>query len=164
MDPIEYILNVSGPGLDTTITGIDENSYLFNGNNILQYSSSYTWYIRATDGIDTTESRTDRTFRTALSSGIDLTDCNVAQFTLSQNYPNPFNSSTEIIFEIKDNTEIDLSIFNILGEKVQTLKKGYYKAGYYQALFDASELPAGIYIYKLQAPNYSLKRKCLYIK
>ncbi len=85
-------------------------------------------------------------------------------FKLEQSYPNPFNSSTEIVFEIETATELDLSVFNLLGEKLKTLRVGYYQPGRYQTTFDASELPSGIYYYQLKTSSRLLRQKCVYMK
>ncbi len=85
------------------------------------------------------------------------------RFSLGQNYPNPFNPHTKIQFEIANATEIDLSVYNLLGNKVFTLCHGFYQRGKYSVRFDASDFPAGIYYYQLKTPNQRLTRKCLLI-
>jgi hypothetical protein len=85
-------------------------------------------------------------------------------FHLEQNYPNPFNAQTEIRFEIKRHSRIDLSVYDLAGRKVQTLEKGYFTPGIYQTTFDASNLPSGVYYYKLETSFQSQKQKCIYIK
>jgi hypothetical protein len=85
-------------------------------------------------------------------------------FDLGQNHPNPFNPQTEIRFEIGIATEIDLSVYDLLGSKVVTLGRGLYPQGKYRVRFDASDFPAGIYYYQLKTPDQRLTRKCLYIK
>lgn len=64
---------------------------------------------------------------------------------------------------LKAATELDLSVFNLLGQKVKTLKAGYHPRGKYQLSFDTSDLPAGIFYYELRNPHENLKRKCLYL-
>ncbi len=83
---------------------------------------------------------------------------------LEQNYPNPFNAQTEIRFEIKKQSRIDLSIYDLTGRKVRTLESGFFAPGSYRTVFDASNLPSGVYIYKLVTPYQSQKQKCIYIK
>jgi hypothetical protein len=87
-----------------------------------------------------------------------------AKFTLSQNYPNPFNPSTAIDFALPNAEFVDLSIYNILGQKVVTLVNGMHKAGSYSLTFDASDLASGWYIYRLQTDSKVLSRKMLLIK
>jgi len=76
------------------------------------------------------------------------------EFTLSQNYPNPFNPSTTIQYLVGAHRDvplqdIDLSIYNILGQKVATLVSLKQRAGYYKIQWDASGVSSGIYFYRL---------------
>lgn len=83
---------------------------------------------------------------------------------LLQNYPNPFNPSTVVYFEIGNPTQIELSVYNLLGNKLETLAKGFYQSGRYRVSFDASKYGAGIYFYQLKTPALCLTRKCVFIK
>ncbi len=86
------------------------------------------------------------------------------EFRLEQNYPNPFNPTTKIGFSIPFNTEVNLSVYNTLGERVTILKSGFYKAGEYEAEFNAENLPSGIYFYRLQAGNFQQTRKLVLVR
>lgn len=85
-------------------------------------------------------------------------------FSLSQNYPNPFNPSTTINFSIARAGMVSLTVYSILGEKVQTLVNSYYNAGQYKAVFNASNLPSGIYFYELNTPEYKNVKKMMLVK
>jgi hypothetical protein len=86
-------------------------------------------------------------------------------FSLEQNYPNPFNPSTKIKFTLREKSQIILTVFNVLGEKVIDLLNSDLNAGYHSIDFNASELPSGIYFYRLVIPNkYSEVKKMLLIK
>ena len=85
-------------------------------------------------------------------------------YVLYQNYPNPFNPSTTIKFDLPRATEINLSIYNLLGQKVETLIKGYIEAGTYSEVFDGKDLSSGTYIYRLQTNNIVQTRKMLLLK
>jgi hypothetical protein len=85
-------------------------------------------------------------------------------FGLSQNYPNPFNSSTIITFSLSEPQPVRLTIYNLLGRKVQTLLDEYYRAGSHQITFDASDLASGIYFYRLQAGESVESRPMLLLK
>lgn len=86
-------------------------------------------------------------------------------FSLSQNYPNPFNPSTNISFEIPSKQKISLIIYNILGRSVAVLLNDVLSAGNYNYAFDASNLPSGVYFYKLSVGNeFSQTKKMLLIK
>ena len=86
------------------------------------------------------------------------------QFQLSQNYPNPFNPSTVIDYQIPEAGEVELTVFNMLGEKIRTLLKRYQSAGSYEAVFNAENISSGIYLYKLKAGNYTQIRKMIFMK
>ena len=92
-------------------------------------------------------------------------------FSLRQNYPNPFNPSTTIVFSIKENSNVNLSIYNLLGQKVSTLINQPMSAGVHSVQFNASNLPAGrqglssgIYFYRLTEGNNSKVMKMELLK
>ncbi len=86
------------------------------------------------------------------------------EFKLSQNYPNPFNPSTTIKYEIGKDVFVTLTIYNSLGEVVKTLVNKKQSVGIYEVKFDASSLPSGIYLYKINSGNFSESRKMLLLK
>jgi hypothetical protein len=76
------------------------------------------------------------------------------RFELKQNYPNPFNPNTKIVYNIPDigkrnPFEVSLKVYNIIGEEIVTLVNGKLNYGTYETFFDGSNLPSGIYFYKL---------------
>jgi hypothetical protein len=83
---------------------------------------------------------------------------------LHQNYPNPFNPATVIMFDLPQQTEVRLDVFNIMGQRVATLADGIHQAGRHTVEFDASRLSSGIYIYRLQAGAVSMTRKMTLIQ
>ncbi|MBP1653635.1 MAG: Por secretion system C-terminal sorting protein, partial [Bacteroidetes bacterium] len=85
-------------------------------------------------------------------------------FRLEQNYPNPFNPSTTIQYALPGRSSVTLTLFNTLGQQVATLVQGEQEAGYHEVKFDASQLPSGVYLYRLQAGNHIEVRKALLMK
>jgi hypothetical protein len=81
------------------------------------------------------------------------------QYALAQNYPNPFNPTTSIEFIIPQAGLVNLSVFNLLGEKVAQLVNEVKESGNYSVAFDASNLSSGIYIYTLQVNGNILTKK-----
>ncbi len=71
-----------------------------------------------------------------------------AGFVLHQNYPNPFNPSTTISFEVPATGNVKIEVFNILGQSVRVLLNESMTAGTHTVLFDASQLPSGVYLYR----------------
>jgi hypothetical protein len=76
------------------------------------------------------------------------------EYALSQNYPNPFNPSTRINFSLPFESNVRLSVFNILGQEVKVLVNNQVQpVGSYNLTFDARDLPSGIYFYRLTASS-----------
>jgi hypothetical protein len=98
--------------------------------------------------------------------GVEETENNSLpeKFALNQNYPNPFNPSTKISYSLKTEGRVSLKIYNTLGEEVIKLVDEIKPAGIYEAGFNASELPSGIYIYRMQSGEYVSSKKMLLIK
>ncbi len=74
---------------------------------------------------------------------------NLENFNLEQNYPNPFNPVTTIPYSIPNDNFVTLKVYDIMGQEVSTLLNEYKKAGTYAVSFDATNLPSGVYYYKL---------------
>jgi hypothetical protein len=87
-----------------------------------------------------------------------------SEYVLYNNYPNPFNPSTSIPFSVPKRSQVQLTVWNSLGEKVATVVNEVRTAGEYTATFDASGLPSGIYFYKLEAGNTRHTKKMLFLK
>ena len=99
---------------------------------------------------------------TATSIDEDISQIN--EFKLDQNYPNPFNPKTSIQYSISNKQFVTLKVYNLLGREVATLVNENKEAGNYMINFDASILPSGVYIYKLQAGDYVQTRKMTLVK
>jgi len=85
-------------------------------------------------------------------------------YNLEQNYPNPFNPNTQIKFSISNEVQVNLSVFNILGEKVKELKNDIMKPGYYDVEFNASSLASGVYSYRIKAGDFVETKKMVLMK
>jgi hypothetical protein len=86
------------------------------------------------------------------------------EIILYQNYPNPFNSSTIIQFELSQDSNLKLELYNVLGEKIETIEDRLYGKGTYSVNFSSGYLPSGIYLYKMQTETISLTKKLIIIK
>jgi len=96
----------------------------------------------------------------AYSGDFDILD----NFTIEQNYPNPFNSITHIRFHIPLSGNVNLSVYNNLGQKVETILDGYFDGRYYEFDFNGSSLPNGIYFFRLEFAGVSRNMKSVLIK
>jgi hypothetical protein len=86
------------------------------------------------------------------------------EYSLDQNYPNPFNPSTKISYSIKEEGLVKLKVYDVLGKEVATLINENKPAGNYEVEFNASQLPSGMYIYKIQSGQFSDVKKMLLTK
>lgn len=86
------------------------------------------------------------------------------QFSLFQNYPNPFNPATTIQFNVAKSVNVKLKVHDLLGREVLTLIDSEYKAGQYKVTFNANQLTAGIYFYRVIMGNYTAVKKMVVLK
>lgn len=85
-------------------------------------------------------------------------------YSLYQNYPNPFNPSTAISYQVPMVNRVTIEVYDVLGREVKTLVNGTKFPGNYEVKFDASDLPSGVYFYRMTAANFSQVKKLLLLK
>jgi len=90
-------------------------------------------------------------------------------FILHQNYPNPFNASTVIAYRLASTSQVEVAIYNSLGEKIKTLISQQQPAGSYQLRWDgltenSSAVASGIYLYRIKADSFTRVRKMLLLR
>jgi hypothetical protein len=133
-------------------TSIEIHSYTYNDSELKNGSYSYRLKQIDYDG-------------SVFYSDIINIEVNIpGEFSLEQNYPNPFNPSTKIKFQIAVKEFVSLKIFDLLGNEVETLVNEEKSAGEYEVQFKADQLTSGIYIYKLDAGNFSQTKKMMLLK
>ncbi len=148
------IVFVNGNG-----TTIDKHSYSFTDENIA--AGKYSYRLKQIDY--------DGTFEYSDIVKVDVNNI-PARFYLEQNYPNPFNPTTKIKYSLATESNTKLTIYNCLGETINSLHSGVQKAGNYEYQFDGTGLPSGVYFYSLNAEsvsgnvNFSNVKKMLIIK
>lgn len=136
-------------GVGTTLT---PNSYSFTDKNIT--SGKYQYRLKQIDNDGTSS-----------YGKIVEVDFQGKPLTYAlDNYPNPFNPETKIRFEIPVTSFVNVSVFNVLGEKVATLVNESLEQGVYEKSFGANNLTSGVYIYKLTAGAYTLTKKMMLMK
>jgi hypothetical protein len=100
-----------------------------------------------------------------ITSGIDgVADATPSAFTVAQNTPNPFNPSTTISFTLAKTGKVSIDIFNISGQKVDTLVNTTMNAGNHTATWNASKNSAGVYFYTVKSGDYSRTMKMTLLK
>jgi hypothetical protein len=97
-------------------------------------------------------------------TSVDETPAVSSEYRLFQNYPNPFNPRTTIKYDLPVDARVSLKLFNILGQEVATLVNEEQKAGYKSAVWNASNVASGVYVYRLQAGDFVASRKVLLLK
>ena len=85
-------------------------------------------------------------------------------FTLEQNYPNPFNPTTTIKFSVPSDQMVKINVYNSIGQLVNQLVNQTYSAGSHSVTFDASNLPSGVYVYRIDAGKFTNTKKMVLMK
>ena len=85
-------------------------------------------------------------------------------FSISQNYPNPFNPSTKIQYEVPEKSIVSLKVYDVLGNEIITLVNKETLSGRYEVEFNATNLPSGVYFYRIQANNFVETKKMILLK
>jgi predicted outer membrane repeat protein len=127
--------------------------------------------VSATDGIDTVKvSGDDRVvfvnryeYLSTEGEGVPV------EFALHENYPNPFNPTTTLRFDLPEVSDITLTIYNMLGQKVRTFNYQNTSAGYHSIKWNATndfgeQVGAGVYLYQLQTKDFVKTRKMVLLK
>ncbi len=129
----------------------------------------YHWRVQAVDGMFAgSEFTAEGTFNVDTVSAEKET-CEPKLTTLNKNYPNPFNPDTNISFTIASEEHVNLSVYNILGQKVNTLVDEKLKAGDYTITWtpaqkDGTSLSSGVYLYRMETDSFSALEKMLFLK
>ena len=144
----ETIASVSGAGNSNTV-----KNYSFTDSKLPQ-TGKYSYRLKQIDN--------SGSFKYSNSSEVDYIA--PANFALSQNYPNPFNPNTIISYSLPIASNVKLMVYNSIGQTVKVLENGYKEAGIYNLSFNASELPSGIYFYKIEAGQYTQIKKMILVK
>lgn len=161
-DPHWYTVHVWGTEYDTTFLATD-TSATFSHVTALQPGLAYSWTVATTDEWNNTASQDTFSLVRTIPTGVSPERVPLA-FSLGQNYPNPFNPVTTIEYELPSPAEVELRVFNVLGELVAEPVHGVHSAGRHRTTFDASAMASGMYVYRLTAAGLSVSRKMLVTK
>lgn len=116
--------------------------------------SDFTWYF---DDLEVLATETSTS--TEENSGFQP-----HSFSLDQNYPNPFNPTTQIQFELPEQSEVLLQVYDVTGRRVARVADGRFLSGRHTVEFNASNLPSGLYIYRLRAGSFVETQKMILLK
>ncbi len=105
-------------------------------------------------------------FKTTTSTVVSVEDLEFkpTSFSLYHNYPNPFNPATKIKYSVPQTSEVQIKVFDVLGNEISTLVNEEKQIGSYEINFNASELPSGVYFYQLRAGEFVETRKMMLLK
>ena len=145
-----------------------ENIAFVNGNGNSTISHNYTY----SDKNLSAGTYTYRLIQTDVSGSTriynldgEVTITKPTNFEISQNYPNPFNPSTIITYQIPENSDVSLKIYNSIGKEVAQLVNGSVAAGVHEVSFNAAHLSSGVYYYVIRAGNNFVQtRKMILMK
>jgi hypothetical protein len=129
-----------------------------------KYGTSYSewssvWHLNFSDWCDCSDPSPCK-----VSVPADTVNGIPSVFALNQNYPNPFNPTTTIDFDLPVESEVHLSVFNVLGEEIDRLVDESLKPGSYQIKWDGKDLPSGVYFYRLLAGEYLEMKQMLLMR
>lgn len=160
---LPYHFAVQTGQLPTGLT-LDINTGVINGQPTAM--GTYTFTIRCTDSSSPVKTD-DQEYTVVITevSGIEDGDTGVpTEFMLIGNYPNPFNSSTLIRLELPEPGNIKVEVFNMLGQRVETIFDGFMNAGESEIRWNAGSISSGIYFYKVTSGERTATRKMLLVK
>lgn len=105
-----------------------------------------------------------RTVVDLLTSAVEEETLLPDNYALMQNYPNPFNPATVINYRLPIANWVTLKIYDVLGREIAALVNEYKEAGSYKATWDATNIPSGVYFYKLTGGSYTSVKKMLLMR
>jgi hypothetical protein len=98
------------------------------------------------------------------AGGKDEEDLIPTVTSLNPNYPNPFNPSTALNYDLATNCQVSIVLYDMIGREIKTLVDEFQDAGYKSVTFDASDLPSGVYFYRLQAGGFTDIKKMVLLR
>ncbi|MDZ7374079.1 MAG: endo-1,4-beta-xylanase [candidate division KSB1 bacterium] len=132
---------------------------------LLAANQRYFWRVCGINSSGSSDFSTTASFMTGSAVGVvERADGVARQFELAQNYPNPFNAGTVVEFAVARDAEVELKLFDMLGQEVLTLVDGWLPAGSYRVRLDARGLAPGVYFYRMRAGDFVRTRKLLLVK
>jgi len=166
--PFDQFCEDNGTSTAHFVTLEDIVSYL---DSVGVPSVDLTWTVYANDGMDETEaSNGPRSYHIDAGWVLGIYDELIpVEFALHQNYPNPFNPVTNIRFDIPEEGNVRMDIYNITGQKVATLVNGRMQPGFHSIRWDGTndlgkQLASGMYIYHIKAGDFRDVKKLLLVK
>jgi PKD repeat protein len=153
---------VRGTGSFINFVGIDVGPVtLSEGTHIMRYEFDTDYDSEVNNWLFSL----DKTVVTKVAgTSNEEEEIQIDEFSLAQNYPNPFNPNTQINFSLPQSGQVQLRVYNTLGQQVSVLVDERRNAGAHSIRFDASALASGIYVYELRFNGFVLTNKMILLK
>jgi len=168
---IQIYSAVSGIDVESIKLYVDEDSQdlVIDGNRLfieLPPISNHGDHIISLSVLDKVGRASQMGFKIFVkhSTSIENTENLPTEFSLNQSYPNPFNPTTTISYSLAKDTDVMLTIYDALGNEVETIVNEQKTAGYHHINWDASAQPSGVYFYKLTTDGFTDMKKCMFLK
>lgn len=168
-DTLLYRFELKTNDFDTVITGIRDTTLMID-ERIFSEMAHYEWQVYVTDGEFVVSSPDTFRFQTTKRVANSTYTEAPTTFFLYQNYPNPFNPSTFFRFQIPEESDVRIEVYNILGQRVDQIFNGKLSTKYYEMEWRPKAIASGIYFVKFNAEGivsrkkYQSVRKLSYIK
>jgi len=160
-DPGIYLSNNNGSSWTPVSEGLPSNPLVSAITGYYPGGNNYNLYA----GLFENSNNGAKVFRRTLPIGIQKISNEIPQsFSLFQNYPNPFNPSTKIRFNVPQQSDVKLNIFDVLGRHVIKLVNQELKTGTYETEWNAYDIPSGIYFYRIEAEGFTETKKMILVK
>ncbi|MBD3170661.1 MAG: T9SS type A sorting domain-containing protein [candidate division Zixibacteria bacterium] len=145
-------------------TALEENAFSFDVSEDIPDEHEVEFTVTATDEDENTWT-SSFTLTAHVITGIDDIPASLPNtMTLHQNYPNPFNAHTQVVFELPEEGHVKLSIYNMLGQEIETILDGNLQSGRHTVNWDAGSYSSGVYFYRLSTHEGSIAKRMTLIK
>jgi predicted GH43/DUF377 family glycosyl hydrolase len=149
--------------LDAGISGNWDDAYVAHPHILLDDTTYNMWYSGGRANTGGRVGYATAPVETGSNSVDNLSKNFPNKYVLHQNYPNPFNPSTTIKFDLPKTSDVTIEVYNIAGQKVQTLLNKKMSAGSHQVEFNAQNFSSGIYYYRINAGEYQDVKKMVLV-
>ena len=160
-----YYGSPTGYSFDNVIDVGNVTSYILSGVSVSDTIAVTAYDIDADGTYDQIEGHESWFAIATTTTGIKNDDVILpTTFALKQNFPNPFNPVTTISYQLPKSTFVNLSIYNVVGQLVETLVNEHKNSGYHSVTWNASGIGSGLYFYRIESREYTETKKCLMLK
>jgi len=172
-DSVNYIIYFNGDlstikkdTLSSSYKIIPKESFLSIMDSFNTSSLTGTWNVKVYDS-DSSSLSVNGPYKLTFSKKVKINDNKQSvpdKNILYNNYPNPFNPITTIKYGLTKRSHVEITIYDINGNLIETLINSNKNPGYHKATWNANNVPSGVYFYQIQTRNFTEVKKCILIK